>query len=179
MLYRITIFLLFASPLFAQFRTSMPERRPAQITVREFIRQDYLGARLDAATWAKLKPLTNWKDNPKWKEFRIVDRYEVVGNGESGHNAKSIVQYQVLGYFQEGIGYDELNSSQDVEFRLKEIDGEWKIDSTDDDRFEPHISRQRAIQWLQAELPNAKNVEDKASIEQALRHLQKPSASMR
>ena len=179
MSYRVVAILLFATPLFAQFRTNVVEKVPAGIKVREFIRQDYLGGRLSAAGWARMKPLTTWSENPDWKDFRVIARYELMGAAESVRNAKAVVHYQVLGRFVDGIGFEPIGSSEDIEFRLKQIDGEWKIDSTDDDRFEPRVSRQSALQWLQAQLPKAKSPAEKLSIEQALKEIQKPQPPVR
>ena len=149
----------------------MPKSEPADNTVREFCRQDFLGSRLSAVGWNRIKQLVAWKDNPVWKSFRIVSRYEQTAGSKGFHSAHVTVQYQVLGGFELGMGYAPMAQSQNVDFTLKETDGEWRIESTDPEVLEPHISRQVAVQWLQDKLKTVTDRGDKSSIENALQQL--------
>ena len=174
---RISLFLLllYSSVALAQYRTGAPKPEPAQNAVREFCRLDFLGGRLSPEGWARMKPLTNWKDNPAWREFRIVARYEQTGETDGYHSARITVQYQVLGKFELGIGYTAMGGSENVEFRMKESDAQWRIESTDPELFDPSVSKARAIQWLQDKRKSVTDPGDKISIEMALTQLQAAS----
>jgi hypothetical protein len=171
---RITLAFLLLCTCFAsaQYRTGLPKPEPALNTVREFCRQDFGGGRLTPEGWAHMKQLTTWKDNPQWREFRIVSRYEQTAASTSFHNARVDMQYQVLGSFHMGIGYTAIGTSENVEFKLRETDGEWRIEETDPEQFAPHISKQRAVLWLQDKLKTATDAADKISIEATLKELQ-------
>jgi hypothetical protein len=158
----------------AQFRPSLPNAQPAKNTVREYCRLDYMGGRLAHDTWIRMQPLTTWKDNPDWHSVTVVSRYDMGDSSESIHSARISVHYQVIGRFAPGIGFTPDAASEDVDFRVKEVDGDWLIDSADP--LVPHVSRQRVIQWLQAALAREKDPGNRAAAEQALRHLQEKPA---
>src|SRR5512146_409465 len=135
--------------------------------VREFCRLDYVGSRLAPETWSRMKPLTTWKANPDWRSLTVVSRYDMGDASESFHSARISVHYQVLGRFEPGIGFTPEPAAQDVEFRLKETDGEWRIDSTEPP-VTPHVSKARLVQWLQAALPKERDAANRAVMETAL-----------
>ncbi len=164
--------LLFASCSFAQFRSSgLPKNEQVQNVVRDFCRQDFIGARLSTEGWNRVKQLVTWKDNPAWRTFHVVARYEQTAVSTGLHSGRASVKYMVLGRFEIGAGYSAAPESEDVEFRLKETDGEWRIDETDPEVFEPHISKQAAIQWLQEKQKTTTDAGEKVSIETALKAL--------
>lgn len=165
-------FLVYSSLAFAQYRTGAPKPAPALNTVREFCRQDFLGGRLTPEGWARMKPLTNWKDNPAWRVFRIASRYEQTDEVNGYHSARIMVRYQMLGTFEMGVGFTPVTAPESFEFKLKEGDGEWKIESTDPEQLDPHVSKPRAIQWLQDKLKTATDPGEKVSIQTALTALQ-------
>lgn len=167
----IAVVLLIASVSFAQFRPSIPSADPPRNAVREYCRLDFMGSRLTAQGWPRIKPLTGWKENPEWHGFTVVSRFEVIDTAHSFHSARVTVQYQVLGRFEPGIGFTPEPGSQEVEFRVKEAADEWRIDSTDP-AMNPHISRQRAIEWLQSVLSTEKNPANRIGMEKALEQLQ-------
>ena len=131
-----------------------------------------MGARLSPDGWTRIKPLTTWKDNPAWRSFRVVARYEQTSVTTGFHTARVGVKYMSLGRFELGAGYAPADESEEAEFRLKEMDGEWRIDETDPDVLEPQVSKQAAIQWLQAKQKTATDSAEKISIETALKALQ-------
>ncbi len=166
-------FVLFASFSFAQLRSSgLPKNEQVQSAVREFCRQDFVGARLSAEGWNRIKQLTTWKDNPAWKTFHVISRFDQTSISTGLHSARVGVKYIVLGRFELGGGYSASAESEDVEFKLKEIDDEWRIDQTDPEILEPHISKQTAVQWLEQKMKTTADAGEKASIESALKALQ-------
>lgn len=162
--------LLCACASVAQLRQSSRNEQ-VQTVVREFCRQDFLGARLSPTGWDRVKQLTTWKDNPVWKSFRVITRYEQTTINAGFHSARVGVKYMVMGRFDLGTSYTPMNESQDVEFRVKEIDGDWRIDETDPDVLEPEVSKQAALQWLQAKQKSSTDPAEKISIETALKAL--------
>lgn len=165
--------LLFACASVAQLRSSgLPKTEKVQTAAREFCRQDFMGARLSAAGWNRIKLLTTWKDNPVWKSFHVVSRFEQTSISTGLHNARVGLQYFVLGRFELGAGYSAASETENVEFRFKEIDDEWRIDETDPEVLEPHISKPAAVQWLQGRLKTSTDPGEKISIESALKALQ-------
>lgn len=173
--FAVLALLLYSCASCAQLRSSgLPKNEQVEIAVREFCRQDFLGARLSADGWNRIKQLTTWKDNPAWKTFHIVLRYEQTSTSTGFHTARVSVKYMVLGRFELGAGYAPLTESEDAEFRLKETDGEWRIDGTDPEVLEPQISKQAALQWLQAKQKTVKDAADKVSIDTALKALSPP-----
>src|SRR5690242_21892515 len=119
MLFRPTLLvalLLCAAASSAQLRIPSSKNEAVQTVVREFCRQDFLGARVSADGWSRVKPLTTWKDNPSWKNFRVVARYEQTSIAVSFHSARVGVKYLVIGRFDLGAGYAADNQWQDAEF---------------------------------------------------------------
>lgn len=162
---------LCACGAFAQLRLPGPKNEQVQTAVREFCRQDYLGGRLTADGWSRIKPLTTWKSNPAWKSFRVVSRYEQASVTTTFRSGRVDVKYLVIGRFDLGVGYAPDGEWHAAEFRLKEVDGEWRIDETDPESLEPEVSRQAALQWLQARQKAATDAGEKVSIDTALKAL--------
>ena len=166
--------LVYSSLAFAQYRTGSPKPEPALITVREFCRQDFVGGRLTPEGWARMKQFVVWKDNPAWRAFRIVSRYEQTGEVDGYHSARITVEYRMLGTFELGVGFTPVPYPETFEFKLKESDGQWQIDSTAPERLDPHVSKPHAIPWLQEKLKTTTDPGEKVSIETALKELQPP-----
>jgi hypothetical protein len=156
----------------AQLRNPFPKPEAAQNVVREFCRLDYQGARLSPEGWARVKPLTTWSDNPAWRYFEVISRYDQLDDNTSLHSARVTVRYLRLGSFEMGVGFTPARDTQDVQFSVKEIDQGWRIDTTDPDPLQPQVSKSVAVQWLQAKLKTSTDPGEKASIESALKQLQ-------
>ena len=167
----LSFFLLCSCLALAQYRTGAPKPEPALIAVREFCRLDFLGGRLSPEGWARMKSLTSWKENPAWRQFRVGSRYEQTGETNGYHNARIAMQYQVLGDFELGVGFTPAPASQSIDFKLKENDDQWRIESTDPELFIPHVSKTRAIQWLTEKQKTVTDPGEKISIESALKQL--------
>jgi hypothetical protein len=169
----IIALLFYACASVAQLRSSgaLPKNEQVQTAVRDFCRQDFLGARLSSQGWSRIKQLTNWKDNPVWKSFHVISRFEQTSISTGFHSARVGVKYFVLGRFELGAGYSAAAETENVEFKLKDTDDEWRIDDTDPEVLEPHISKQAAVQWLQEKQRTATDPGEKVSIEGALKVL--------
>ena len=169
----LVVFLLCSSALLAQLRNPFPKAEEAAGVVREFCRLDYVGSRLSADGWKRMKPLTTWDENPAWHTFRVVSRYDQISQEGSGlHSARIEVRYLPLGTFELGIGFTPSKDPEDVTFRMKEIDDAWHVDETDPEILRPHISRAAAVQWLEAKRKTVTDPAEKISVETALKQLQ-------
>lgn len=148
----------------------IPHRSPSRNTVSSYCRLDYEGARLLKDSWSRMKSLTTWKENPEWRGFTVVNQYEVSAADEGLRAATVAVRYAVLGHFEPGLGYTADRSSEQVSFRLKEVDGEWRIDDLDP-AINPHISRTSAVSWLKTAMAAEKDAANKIALERALKTL--------
>ncbi len=146
-------------------RHSTPEARPV---VQRYCRHDYDGARFSKEGWTRLRDLTTWKDNPDWQSFTVVSQYEVSPADQGLRNARVAVQYTVLGEFVSGVGYVADRKTQVVEFRLKTSDEDWRIDSVEPP-LNPHVSKARALAWLNGALATEKDAGKKAALQQAIK----------
>ena len=173
MLYRIqfTIVLICA----CSFAQSMPlgireSRKPSRSVVSSYCRMDYQGFRLASDSWARLKPLTTWKENPDWQGITVVSQYELLGASEGMRAATVSVKYAVLGRFEPGLGYTAEPGSEEVSFRLKDVESAWKIEELDP-FINPHVSKPRAIAWLKTALAAEKDAANRIAIQKALTSL--------
>ena len=157
---------------FAQIRDVLPKPAVASAVVRDFCRLDYTGARLSESGWARMKQLTTWTDNPAWRRFRVVSRYDQTNTDAGARSARITVRYLPVGTFEMGIGFAPESGPYDVDFTVRPLDETWRIDSTSPDPLMPQVSRPAAVQWLQAKLKTVTDPAEKISIETALKQLQ-------
>jgi hypothetical protein len=165
--------LLICGPSFAQFPiggASRPSSEPSRLVVSKYCRMDYAGARLAKETWPRMKQLTTWKENPDWNGFTVVSQYEIVDAEDGLRYATVSVQYAVLGRFQMHLGYLAEPGSEAVSFRLKDVDGAWKIEDQDP-AINPHVSKARAIAWLKSSLAEEKDAANRIVLQKALKNL--------
>ena len=173
MLRRIPILLvLVVGVCFAQIRDVLPKPAAASAVVREFCRLDYTGARLSATSWTRMKSLTTWTDNPAWRRFRIVSRYDQTNTAAGARSARITVRYLPLGTFELGVGFSPDTEPDDVEFTVRNVDEDWRIDTTNPDPLVPQVSKAVAVQWLEGKLKTVTDPAEKISIETALKQLQ-------
>ena len=158
--------------VFAQLGKLVPRPAEAAAAVREFCRLDYMGGRLSADGWKQMKPLTTWGDSSAWRTFRIISRFDQTDENAGTHTARIAVRYIPVGVFELGIGFTPSTDPDHVTFTVKDIDGAWRIDTTDPEPLFPQVSKPVAVQWLQAKLKTATDAAEKISIETALKKLQ-------
>lgn len=169
----ILLFLLLCPGIvLAQLGKLVPKPAEAAATVREFCRLDYMGGRLSADGWKRMKPLTTWTDSSAWRTFRVVSRYDQTDENAGPHTAHIMVRYLPVGIFELGIGFTPSTDPDDVTFTVRENDGAWRIDTTEPEPLFPQVSKPAAVQWLQAKLKTVTDAAEKISIESALQKLQ-------
>jgi hypothetical protein len=173
MLYRIqfTIVLICACSSAQSMPLGIREsRQPSRSVVSSYCRMDYQGFRLASDSWARLKPLTTWKENPDWQGITVVSQYELLDASEGMRAATVSVKYAVLGRFEPGLGYTAEPGSEEVSFRLKDVESAWKIEELDP-FINPHVSKPRAIAWLKTALAAEKDAANRIAIQKALKSL--------
>jgi hypothetical protein len=167
------VLLLAGSPALAQVGMPLGVREQAQPPrniVSSYCRMDYQGFRLGKDTWQRMKPLTVWKENPEWRGFTIISRYDI-STGEPGLRAAAFqVQYAVLGRFDPGIGWVADPHSEPVSFQLRQVEGAWKIEEQDPP-IDPHVSKIKAIAWLKSALDKEKDHANRLVLQKALKDL--------
>jgi hypothetical protein len=139
--------------------------------VNNYCRMDYAGLRLAKESWPRMKPLTTWKENPDWHGFTVISQYDILYADEGIRSATVSVQYAVLGRFQIGLGYLAEPGTEEVSYRLKDVDSTWKIEDQDP-AINPHVSKERAIAWLKSSLAAEKDSTNKIILDKALARLQ-------
>ncbi len=172
MLYRLQLtILLTCACSFAQIPIhGIAHHDTSRNVVNSYCRMDYEGFRLLKDSWARLKPLTTWKENPDWQGFTVVSQYELLGASEGIRAATVSVKYTVLGRFEAGLGYTAEPGNEEVSFRLKDVDSAWKIEDLDP-TINPHVSKARAIAWLKTALAAEKDAVNRIAIQNALKSL--------
>jgi hypothetical protein len=167
----LLIVLLTCACSFAQIPIhGIAHRDASRNVVSSYCRMDYEGFRLLKDSWPRMKSLTTWKDNPEWQGFTVVSKYELLAASEGLRAAAVSVQYAVLGRFEPGLGYTAEPGSEEVSFRLKDVDSAWKIEDLDP-AINPHISKPRAVAWLKTALAAEKDAGNRIAIQKALKDL--------
>ena len=172
MLYRLQLtILLTCACSFAQIPIhGIAHHDTSRNVVNSYCRMDYQGFRLASDSWARLKPLTTWKGNPDWQGFTVVSQYELLEASEGMRAASVSVKYAVLGRFEAGLGYTAEAGSEEVSFRLKDVDNAWKIEDLEP-AINPHVSKPRAIAWLKTSLAAEKDAANRIALKKALQAL--------
>jgi hypothetical protein len=155
---------------FGQLRLALHRDEQARAIVASYCRMDYEGFRLLKDSWPRMKALTTWKDNPEWQGFTVVSQYELSAANVGLRATTVSVQYAVLGRFESGLGYTAEPGSEEVSFRLKDVDSSWKIEDLGP-TINPHVSKPRAIAWLKTALAAEKDAANKIALEKALQSL--------
>ncbi|MGA2000641.1 MAG: hypothetical protein ABSG52_11655 [Terriglobales bacterium] len=169
---RLDLILLFLTciPAFGQFRAALHRDEQARAIVSSYCRMDYEGFRLLKDSWPRMKVLTTWKDNPDWQGFTVVSQYELLDASEGIRASTVSVKYAVLGRFELGLGYTAEPGSEEVSFRLKDVDSAWKIEDLEP-TINPHVSKPRAIAWLKTALAAEKDAANRIALQKALKDL--------
>jgi hypothetical protein len=142
----------------------------ARAIVSSYCRMDYEGFRLLKDSWPRMKVLTTWKDNPDWQGFTVVSQYELLDASEGIRASTVSVKYAVLGRFELGLGYTAEPGSEEVSFRLRDVDSAWKIEDLEP-TINPHVSKPRAIAWLKTALAAEKDAANRIALQKALKDL--------
>ena len=139
--------------------------------VSNYCRLDYDGARLSPEGWARLQPLTSWRQNPDYKRFVVVTRYQILPDMRYEHGRYIFdVQYDASGEYDLAGGYFPGAMSLTVQVEVSELSGDIRVVETSEGR--PFVGRPRFLQWLQAKLNTETDPAAKATFQTSLQRLQ-------
>ena len=105
---------------------STPDALPQKV-VEEYCRLDLEGARMSSSTWAKVKGLVAWEEEPGWDVVVIVATYRLGKPRMLGDEVHVPVTFNVLAKF-EGDGPLELAERRErIDYELERQTNRWVI----------------------------------------------------
>ena len=147
-----------------------------KVLLSNYCRLDFSGARLQPEGWVRFKPYTSLRTNPEYTRIAIVSRFDM--ESPSQPSEYLTVNYQMLGFYQQGEGYTAALETDRVEFRVKEQNGNLLV--TDMTPDTPHVSARAAIAWMNLLLGDTKTAEpERAHLKDAVLQLNALLAKMR
>lgn len=139
-----------ASPGTAWPLTGNIKHDPTEI-VEKYVKLDYKGVRLNAASQQVLHPYVAWQNEPAWGSVVVVADYAVIGRTEewdivSMLEARIPVEYQVVGtvYWTTASFLPEPGTER-VHFRVKGQAMRWWIVEP---QIPPHVGIKRMINFV-------------------------------
>lgn len=161
---------------FAQFRVT-PGEREARVAenlrkVGTYCRLDFDGARIFPDRWARMQPLTTWRENPDFAGFSVVSRYQILPEvkTERGRRSVVLVQYEITGRYNLHEGYVPDPGSIIARFEIDDAAPAGKINDIDPQR--PFVGHQRFQEWIEAKLESEKEPAIRALLEASIRRFQ-------
>jgi hypothetical protein len=147
-----------------------------KVVLSNYCRLDFAGARLQPEGWVRFKPFTTIRANPEYTRITIVSRFDV--ESPSQPSDYLTVNYQKVGFYQQGEGYTPAVETDQVEFRVQERNGDLLVTGVTPDT--PHVSARAAIAWMNLLLRDAKTAEpERAHLKDAVLQLNELLARMR
>lgn len=175
LLRAVAVLVLVASGA-AQFKVT-PGERDAQNAeylrkVGSYCRLDFDGGRLFSERWARVQPLTTWRENPDFPGFSVVARYQILPQvkTERGRRPVVFVQYEVSGRYDLREGYLPDPGHVIAQFEIDDSGYAVKINDIDPQR--PFVGHARFLEWIEAKLDNEKDPAIKAMLEASIRRFQ-------
>ncbi len=159
----------------AQFKINPGERSDRNAEYRQaaasYCRLDFDGARITADGWNRIQPLTTTRENPEFKRFLVVNRYQILPEMRHDHGRYIFdVQYDIVGEYDLAGGYfpDPINLIVQVE--VSDSNGEIRVAETSDLR--PFVGRARFQQWLQTKLTAETDAAAKTMLQSSIERFQ-------
>ena len=168
-LFTAVVLVVLATCASAQFRINPGERSNRNAEYRQaaanYCRLDYDGARVNPDGWSRLQPLTTSRENPEFKRFVVVNRYQILPEMRYDHGRYIFdVQYDTSGEYDLAGGYFPDPQVINVQVEVSDTNGDIKVAQLSDTR--PFVGRMRFQQWLQTRL-NAESDPTNKGIEQS------------
>ena len=119
--------------------------------VKKYVLLDQKGVRLEALSWATLKPYVNWKEEPAWGHVMVTGEYKVMDDIRQWEVVSMLevvipVEFQVLGaIYWETAGFLPEKQVERVKFRVKAVGGRWQIIEP---VMPPHVGQKRMINFV-------------------------------
>jgi hypothetical protein len=141
-------------------------RSPTEI-VKNYVRLDMKGARLDSMSFDVLRPYINWEEEQAWDSvviIRDVDVPEDYRKWEIINNLDIIipVSFQVRGsvHMETAVFVPE-ERTEEVRFHVKEVRNYWRIV---DPMIPPHVGLKRMVNFVREAELNEKNASRRAVL---------------
>ncbi|ABF42326.1 hypothetical protein Acid345_3325 [Candidatus Koribacter versatilis Ellin345] len=169
------VLVLVATFASAQFKINPGERSDRNAEYRQtaanYCRLDFDGARITSDGWNRIQPLTTTRDNPEFKRFMVVNRYQILPDMRRDHGRSIFdVQYDVVGEYDLSGGYFPSPATVTVQVEVSDSNGEIRIAQTSDAR--PFVGRTRFQQWLQAKLATETDPASKGVLQSSIERFQ-------
>jgi len=169
------VLVLVATFASAQFKINPGERSDRNAEYRQtaanYCRLDFDGARITPEGWNRIQPLTTTRDNPEFKRFLVVNRYQILPDMRHEHGRYIFdVQYDVVGEYDLSGGYFGDPTVVIVQVEVTDSNGEVHIAQTSDAR--PFVGRARFQQWLQSKLNTETDPATKTMFQSSLDRFQ-------
>ena len=150
---------------------SFSELFAAQKTLlSNYCRLDFEGARLEASGWNRFKPYTSLRANPEFNRVVIVTRFNIESPEQPVDELSA--SYQSVGFYQEGEGFTDEASSDQVTFRVQEQNGDLLVTAIRPES--PHVSPRAAIAWMNVRLANPQTSDfERVHLKDAVQQLNK------
>jgi hypothetical protein len=174
-IFTTVVLVLIATFASAQFRINPGERSNRNAEYRQaaanYCRLDYDGARITPDGWNRIRPLTTSRENPDFKRFVVVNRYQILPDMRYDHGRYIFqVQYDTTGEYDLAGGYFPAPETFTVQVEVSDNNGEIKVAQVSDSR--PFVGRMRFQQWLQSRLNTESDPTSKGIAQSSLQRFQ-------
>jgi hypothetical protein len=129
-----------------------------------YCRADFDGARLLTDGFEKMRPYVSYRTNPEFDSFIVVSRFEIPLPEQPGDVVSAI--YKVVGNWDKHGGWAPENSSDAVQFRIIEREGELMINEIEPGQ--PRVSVRTALAYLKRQLPSASSDVERGMMQKGI-----------
>jgi len=125
-------------------------RSPTEI-IKNYVRLDMKGARLEAKSFDALRPYIEWTEEPAWGSILVIQNVEVVDDYRQWDIINNLevvipVSFHVLGsvHFETALFVPE-EMTEEVRFRVKAVGNIWRIVEP---MIPPHVGFKRMVNFV-------------------------------
>jgi hypothetical protein len=129
-----------------------------------YCRADFDGARLMPDGFDRVRPFVSYRGNPEFDSFLVVSRFEVPLPEQPGDDVSAL--FKVVGSWDKHGGWAGGNSSDAVQFRIIEREGELMINEIEPGQ--PRVSARAALAYLKRQLPSAASDVDRGMLQKGI-----------
>lgn len=142
------------------------KRSPAEI-VKNYVRLDMKGARLDAVSFDTLRPYVEWNEEPVWGSVVIIQEVEVPDDYRKWDIIDNLevfipVTFRVRGsvHLRTAVFVPE-EKTEEVRFHVKAVQNTWRIV---DPVIPPHVSLKRMVSFVREAELHEKDAEQRGVL---------------
>lgn len=135
-----------------------------RLTVINYCRMDFDGARLNSQTFERMRPLLMQAENPKFDSFEVVARYSVPTPPDP--SGPVVATYRLVGRWDNRAGWKEANFIEDVRFDVVQREGAALIANIEPGH--PHVSTRAALTYLRQRLGSAQTDSERTMLQKGI-----------